>query len=443
MLSHLYLRSTEALGWILSVLGSAIYKFYWDDGLSRASALAYTTLFALVPLTALSVSFFGMFGVDQQGISESLHKILAQILPPIDNEQLQVLQLQVFESLTSLGGSIRALNVVSIAALVITSIAFLNTIESALNVVWRASSELSLVSKIVNFWAVLTLGTLLIAVSFYYTAQVASIAQSAPFVQMSLHYLLDFVVPVAITWAALTMLYYKLPSAKVLLHEAAFGGLIAAVLFEIAKRIFAYYVGLSAGYSRLYGVLATVPLFLFWLYVTWVVVLLGAQVSYQAGSIKILRGRQKYATDLGEIGAILGLRILYSIGKRFIAGQLPPTEAEIAIETGSDPVLLRACLNVLSQANVVTISDTETHARTLLVHPEKLRIADVLHIFYSKRQRAHLAREGGGKNGDGGAYGNSEEDSFLQLLANAQAKGAPKGSIVSWSLAELIGKVNS
>lgn len=378
----------RAWRWIVQVLGNALYRFYWDDCFSRASSLAYTSLFALVPVTALSFSLFGVFGVDQVHVREFLETVLRQVLPPSANPQLDELQRQLFDNLSMFSRNAAALNTLSIGVLVFTCVALVNTIESALNVVWRVTSNLSMLSKIMSFWSVITFGPLFIAISIYWYAQMTVFAQSDPEVFSRIWTVVNVVVPVAATWLALTGLFFKLPAARVRLVDAAFGAIVAAVLFEFVKRGFAYYVGLSTTYSTVYGVLASIPLFLFWLYVAWVIVLLGAEISYQSGSIHLLSGRRKYATDLGEVGALLGLRILYSIVKRFVAGRAAPSESELAIETGSDPVLVRTCLDILSQAKILSSVDPDTHARSLIVSPSRLTVADVLHTFRSKQGRA-------------------------------------------------------
>ena len=165
------------------------------------------------------------------------------------------------------------------------------------------------------------------------------------------------------------------------------GALFSAVIFETLKRGFAYYVSLSTTYQTFYGVLVTLPLFLFWLYLVWVVVLFGAQVAYQAGSISVLSGLKKYASELGEIGGLLGLRVLLVIGERFSQGKPLPSESEIAVETGSDPVLVRTCLGILADANLITQSDPDSHVRSLKVAPEKLTLLEVTLAFRSKSYR--------------------------------------------------------
>ncbi len=385
----------DAFRWLIRVIANASYRFYWDDCFSRASSLAYTTLFALVPVSALSFSMFNAFRIDKQQITHTVTTMLEQFLPPIENEQLKVLRDEVLGYLTSFSDNVSALNTLSVAILFITAIALLNTIESALNVVWRVSSNLSIVSKVISFWAVMTLGPLLISVSFIWYAKVNALAADEEWVQSNIFSVVNFLIPVSASWLALTLLFYKLPAAKVTLHDAAIGAFFSAVVFEFVKRGFAWYVSLSTTYSTIYGFLTTIPLFLFWLYITWVVVLFGAEISYQAGSIAILRSLRKYATDLGEIGAILGLRIIYFIGEQFLKGEAPPTESEIALETGSDPVRVRNCLDILSEAGIITAADPQLHNRALIRSPERLTVGDIVNTFRSKQYRLRLATEMG------------------------------------------------
>lgn len=421
-------RFLDATLTLIRIVTGAMYRFYWDDCFSRASSLAYTTLFALVPVSALGFSMFGVFGLEQVQLADTLHTILSQVLPPIENEQLQTLQDQVFLYLQTFSDNVRALNVISIAVLAFTGVALLNTIESALNVVWRVSANMNVISKITNFWAVITLGPLLFAWSLYWWGKAQVLATQGQSSQI-FFVVMTFVVPVASTWLALTLMFYKLPAAKVRLQDAALGALFSSCLFEGVKRLFAYYVGLSTTYSTIYGVLATVPLFLFWLYLTWVVILLGAEISYLAGSIHVLRGLRNYTTDLGEVGSVLGLRITYEIAKSFIAGDQPPSESAIAIRTGADPVRVRTCLDILAKSNIITVADPNSHTRALVISPEKLRIRDILDSFRRREREGEQPLVQQPRTG---------EETFLELLRQASRRLPAERAIDDWTLSELI-----
>lgn len=415
--------------WAFRIIGSAAARFWWDDCFSRASALAYTSLFSLVPLVALSLSMFTAFGFAYEEFVELLRTVVDQLLPPLAEDQYIQFQKQVLDFLENFSGVIagRALNAVSVAVLLFSGIALINTIESAMNVIWRVTSELSITAKFTRFWAVITLGPVLIGVSIYWTAQVRAFTSEHTLIAESpVWSLMNVVIPIAVTWLALLLLYITMPSAKVRLRDAALGSIIAAALFELLKSGFAYYLTLTSTYSKLYGILASIPLFLLWLYVAWVVVLYGAQIAYEAGSITVRSGRRRYATDLGEIGAILGLRILHLIGKNFMEGRDAPTESEIAIEIGTDPVLVRTVLDLLSDARIITAGDNRRHSRTLCVAPTKLRLRDIAKTFMSKE---YLKKNGVAGEAEGG---------FLRAFYSASRASHNGHGPAEWTLADFI-----
>jgi len=450
---------------IFRVLVSAVDRFYWDDCFSRAAALAYTTLFALVPISVIVFQLLPVFGLDERQMASAVEAVLENVLPPVESldaepetaegsadqaagEQpepqaaaapsdmgqassypvLHTKQLKevVYDKLRRFTDNVRLLNTLSFAILLITGIALVNTIESALNVVWRVTSNMSIVSKIVSFWAVITLGPLLLAVSFVWHAKVWALAENSEALQSWYFGFSNFALPLAVTWLALIILFYTLPSAKVRFRDAAFGALVSAVLFHFVKQGFAFYMSLSTSYGTIYRASMAVPVFLFWLYVAWLVVLLGAEVSYQSGSIEINRGLRKYATDLGEVGAMLGLRILHVIGRAFRHGERIPTESDIAIATGADPVLVRTCLEIMTEAGLLTIADEKTVTRTLLKSPEKVRLKDVIKTFLSKK---HLRAKG------------PEVDSreiFIELIRRAVGVIGVDKKVEDWTLEEFL-----
>ncbi|HMO17405.1 MAG TPA: YhjD/YihY/BrkB family envelope integrity protein [Oligoflexia bacterium] len=426
--------------WLFRVVCSAASKFWWDDCFSKASSLAYSSLFALVPGVALIFGMFSGFNVDAGFVDDRFGSLLEQLLPPNEDELLSNLKVQLTSYLTELADAVRGLGILSLPVLVFTGIALVNTIESSLNVVWRVSSELTIISKIVNFWAVITLGPLLVLVSFYWYARFsAGVMYEGSSLYRStsgwgLYSFLDVFVPVFAIFLALTLMFYKLPAARVTLRDAMLGALFSAVLFECLKRSFAYYISVSATYKTFYGVLVSLPLFLFWLYVAWMVVLYGAQVAYQAGSISVLSGLKKYASELGEVGGLLGLRILCVIGKRFQNGDLLPTESEIAVETGSDPVLVRTCLGILAEAGLITSSDPVTHSRALTVTPDKLSLSEIALAFRAKQYRISNSDN----NSKASSAGSDGEMSFIEALRQTARIVDPISPVRQWTLADVL-----
>ncbi len=423
---------------IFNIVTSAAYKFWYDDLFSRASSLAYTTLFSLLPLATITFAVFRGFDIDDG----QLERILGTVLPPNEDELLTNLKSQVFLYLREFGESVRALSTVGIGIVITSGILLLNTIESALNVIWRVTAEFSIIGKIISFWAVLTLGPLLIVTSVYWWTRFSMTGADDGFYSPYFG-LAGVLLPTAAIWAALTLMYYKMPATTVRLKDAALGALFAAVLFEFTKRGFAAYISISTTYKLFYGVLVTIPLFLFWLYITWVVVLFGAEIAYQSGSIKMLRGLRKYASELGEVGATLGLRILVIITERFVRGDEPPTEAEITVESGSDPYVVRTCLEILSDANLITVADTASHRRSLVRSPDKVTIGSVVAAFHSKSYRKACLKNGSTTESEAQTIRTElvEDDleySFLTMIRDTGLRVGSERSVKDWTLRELL-----
>ncbi len=423
----------QIVEWIdrfIRVVQSACRRFYWDDGLSRAASLAYTSLFAMLPLTALSFSMFRVFHLEEAQVGEMLRRVIAQFLPKVESSDIESLQSTVFNNLEMFLGNVAALNTLSVAAFVVTAIALFNSIESAMNSVFRVHSDRSWFIKITTFWAVITLTPAMIAVSLYWTSKANFFSDVDSVLPHWILALTDFLIPVLITWLGVTLLFYKLPAARVRLSEAALGAFISSVLFELLKLAFAYYLKRATAYLTLYGVVASIPLFLFWLYLTWVVLLFGAEISYQWGSVRIMSGLRRYASDLGDMGAMLGLRVLYCIGKSFKEGRRPPTEGEIAIETGTDPVLVRGALALLSEGEIVTVADTDTRSHALLVPPDKLTVRQVMDAFLSKSYKRRLA--------SGGSADQPNGESFIGIIERTSKQSANGRQVLDWTLEDLI-----
>jgi len=417
----------------LQVTSSAAYRFYIDDGFSAASALAYSTLFAVVPLSVIVFLMFNLFQIDQLEVSELLHSAIERFLMPIiqvDAEQVTELQNTLFAFLQQfIAGTGQAFNTLSIALFVFTGIALFNTMESALNSIWRVTSDRSIIVKITNFWAVITLTPILIAVSIYWTTKVQLIRAMNPALAQGIGYLLNFTVPIVATWIALTLLYYRLPAAQVRFRDAAYGAIVSAILFELAKFGFAYYVTQSLSYTKLYGVLATIFLFLLWLYIVWMIVLFGAQICYQSGSLKILTGLKKYSTELGGVGLLLGLQLLYFIARSFVKGEQPPGEGDLAIATGADPVLVRTCLQALEKGGHISKCKEEQPYWVLLRDPEKTSLKAVADTFIQKDHHLPLGNL-------------PEEDNtdllFLEVLSKTALRVGPDKSWADWNLSDLL-----
>ena len=248
-------------------------RFVHDQCIQRASALAYASLLAIVPLVALGVSIFTSFHAFDV-VAGKIRDMLLSNLLPASHEAVE-------SYLGSIASRTTALSVFGIIGLLVTATALLNTVEKAFNYIWRVTRARPWLSKFTAFWATITLTPVLIGASItitsyftalpilrHVTAHAASL-QKAP-----------FLIPWVMSSLALSTLYMVLPNTRVPFRFAISGGLIAGALFELTKYGFAFYITRLAHYERLYGALGALPIFLIWLYLIWVVVLLGSEIVF-------------------------------------------------------------------------------------------------------------------------------------------------------------------
>jgi membrane protein len=246
--------------------------FRQDRSFESAGALSFTTLLALVPLTAVVIGVISAFPVFDAGV-EQLQDFIFQNFVPAAGDVVQEYVDQFVERSAGLTGA-------GSLFLVVTAILLMSTIEKSLNRIWRVDRARSPSSRLVVYWAVLTLGPLLMGASLGMTSYLATLQAFAPeFVRGWLQGALLALTPFVVALLAFTLLFTVVPNRRVKFHHALAGAAFSALAFEASKRGFVLYLSSFPTYERLYGALATIPIFLVWIYVTWVVILLGASVS--------------------------------------------------------------------------------------------------------------------------------------------------------------------
>jgi len=244
-------------------------RFVADRGLQTASALTYTTLLSLVPLLVVSLAVLSTFGA-VEGMRGAVKDAVLDVLLPTSKTQVGA---QIDQFL----GNARTLTGPGLAAIAVTAIMLLFTIEGTFNRIWRVASPRSLALRILRFWSVLTLGPLLLGASLSLTSYFFAVADDD--MVQSVVRELSRLLPLTLQWMAFTLFYVAIPHARVRIRHAAVGGAVAAVLFEVLKLGFAVYVDNADNFQVIYGALAAIPIFLMWLYSSWTVILVGAEVT--------------------------------------------------------------------------------------------------------------------------------------------------------------------
>lgn len=235
-----------------------------------AASLSYTSLIAIVPLFSIGLAIFSAFPVFD-GVKEQVKEfLLANFVPTIEQEVNQY-----FAEFINATAGLTTFGVVGIA---ITAILMLSTIESSLNFIFKVYKPRRLTTKITLYWTVITLGPLLLGAAFSLRGYLYTLQKFMPEIADSqLH--VSNLLPSLITMLTLILVYVLVPNKKVKIYNACIGAFVAVILFWVLRTGFGYFMVKSATYKILYGALATLPVFLIWMYLAWAVVIFGAVVT--------------------------------------------------------------------------------------------------------------------------------------------------------------------
>jgi membrane protein len=237
-----------------------------------ASSLTFTTTMALVPFFTVALAVFTAFPMFGK-LQGALQAWLVQSLIP------DAIARQVLGYLTQFSGKASRLGAAGLGALFITALALVLTIDRTLNSIWRVKRPRPLGQRVMIYWAVMTLAPLLLGASLSISSYVISASRglvtAMPGAVQFLFDLLEFF----LLAAGMAALYRYVPNTPVRRSHAWAGGLFAAIGIEVARRLLAWYIAKVPTYSLVYGAFATLPILLVWIYVAWVIVLLGAVIA--------------------------------------------------------------------------------------------------------------------------------------------------------------------
>ena len=261
-------KHTETIREFLFFLGRRAQN---DTIFRVAASLSYTSLIAIVPLFAIGLSVFSAFPVFDSVKEQIQDFLLRNFVPTIEQEVSQYLIefIDASAQLTTIG-------VVSIA---ITAILMLSTIENSLNFIFKVTRPRRLTTKITLYWTVITLGPLLLGTAFSMRGYLFTLQKFMPQDIAATEILISKLIPSMITMLLLVLVYVLVPNKKIKIGNAFVGSLVAVIMFAFLRKGFAYFMIKAATYKTLYGALATLPVFLIWMYLAWAVVIFGAVVT--------------------------------------------------------------------------------------------------------------------------------------------------------------------
>jgi membrane protein len=360
-----------------------LYQRFLEDRLGlTAGSLTFTTLIALVPLFTVMLAVFTAFPMFSS-IQGDLERYFLRSLVP-DNIARPVLL-----ALTEFAGKARGMGTLGLLLLLVTALALMLTIDRTLNAIWRVQQKRPFAQRILVYWAALTLGPLALGVSLSLTSYALSAPRGMVRAMPGGFGLALNALQFMLLAAGMAGLYRYVPNVSVRWRHAWAGGLFVAVALEGAQRALVWYVASVPSFSAVYGAFATAPILLLWVYLVWVIVLLGAVIAAYAPSLQA-----RVATIEATAGwrFELALTVLRQLAAVRRTGQHGLSLAAMAGSLRADPLQLEPVVELLTALNWVSRLDEEGDPRhVLLCDPETTPLAPLIDLTLLKPGTASLA----------------------------------------------------
>ncbi len=359
-------RQGRAVGAARVVVGS-LWKFGDDRGFLRASALTYSSLLSLVPLLALMFSVLKGLGVQRH-------------LEPLLLEHLAVGNEEVISRIVEYVDRTRvaSLGAVGLVTLLATAVAVIGNVERSLNDIWRVGRGRSLVRKVSDYLSLLVVGPILLfaSMSLTTTLQSPAVLERMRLVGAVVPVLLRFA-PFVAVWVAFTALYVILPNRRVPLASAVLGGVTAGTVWQLAEWGYIRFQFGVARYNAIYGALAQLPLLLVWMYLSWCIVLWGAELAFVhqlPGRGLFLRARRTlWVPRLDTAWELLG-----EVVRRFLRGEPGPTEADLVGIVGADPAEASEVVSRLTRTGLLVETQDDPPRLVPARCPDRTPAAEVV-----------------------------------------------------------------
>jgi membrane protein len=350
-------------------------RFLDDKCFETAGALSYTTLVSLVPLTVVVLTMFAAFPMFEDARDTLINFVFSNFVPAA-GETVQ-------NALMDFASNARKLTGISILVMLFSAVSMMNSIEDRLNRIWQVHQHRPWGPRLLLYWAALTLGPVLVVGGIAITSYVAAVPMLRNAGEsLGIGQELLKVMPFAVTFFTLWLLYSTVPNRRVNKRHTAIGAVLGALLFEIARWGFTHYVRHAQNYQQIYGALAIIPLLLLWIYLSWVIVILCASVAASVSAFEY----QKPCDAMPEGAEFLGLLVVL---RHFVEAQRKGRSVE--------PVAIRATDACLRSEAIVTYFEDLSRAG-LIQRSEKggwvlirsLDSTDLLHVYRYNRYRLPL-----------------------------------------------------
>ena len=357
----------------------------------RASAMTYATLLSLVPLLVVAFTVFRALG-GLPNLESKVEVWMLENIMPVHQEAMQKWMSGLLDDVK--GGAFSGISVLLLAGGVI---GLLTSIESAFNDIWGVHRGRSFFQRLSTYTTLIISSPILIGVSLSLTASLQSSALLRGWLDIfpngdRILTLLFRFLPVLLTGMALTLLYTIMPHVKVRIRASLPAGLAAAIIWEISKLGFATYLKSATHYNAIYGPLAALPLFFLWVFISWAVVLFGAQLTFAQDAVDDIREEELAGTVSLRERIRVALHLVFEACRRYREEKPAPEIVEISHSLSLPLRLIRQVADVLTDGGILHVVQSPreggiTPARA----PERISIYEVVACLVD---RGHVPRAG-------------------------------------------------
>jgi membrane protein len=338
-----------------------------------ASSLTFTTTIALVPFFTVALAVFTAFPMFAK-FQDVLQKWLVESLVP-DNIARQVLGY-----LSQFAGKASKLGVAGLAALLGSALALIFTIDRTLNSIWRVRTRRPFGQRVLIYWAAITLGPVVLGASLSMTSYALSASKGLVGAMPGGVSLLLDILQFLLVAGGMAAMFHYVPNTFVRWGHAWMGGLFVSTLMEVAKKLLALYLSKVPTYSAVYGAFATFPILLVWIYMAWVIVLLGAALTAYVPSL--IAGIPRRRSGMGWQFQ-LALEVLRELDQAAATAQKGQTMAQLCATLAVDAQRVETVVEALTALDWIGQLDEAdvygAEARfVLLAQPERVNLAPLL-----------------------------------------------------------------
>jgi len=342
----------------------------------RAMGLVYTTLLSIVPFIAISFSVLKGFGVYNQ-----IEPMLLNFLAPLGEKGVEITN-RIIEFVNNMRAGV--LGSVGLALLLYTAVSLMQKIEASFNYIWHVSRERRLTQRFSDYLSVILIGPVLIFAALGITASITSFSLVQHLLQIpaigTLFQIVSRFIPYFLVIVAFTFIYLLIPNTKVNFGSALVGGFIAGVLWESAGWVFASFVVTSAKYTAIYSVFASLIIFMIWLYVSWLILLVGCGITfyYQHPEHRHLHSRVIRLSN--RIREKMAMAIMALAGNAYYHKQPPGSVQQTASQLGVSIDACERVVTALLDGKLLVATDNDPPGLVPAYAPEIMLLKDIVNV---------------------------------------------------------------